>query len=144
MEYVSPYQEILSVITAGLECAGSLKDTAMEASALLQAGEIGRAQESYAARGEVLTMMVRLDSQLTEMMSDARASFSGKEWGHLVEMGGQLRDLLEEANRIDLVNMRQLEDESQSIAGELGRLRQGRQVAQSYQSPRHASADYQA
>ena len=144
MDNTSPYQEILSVIKAGLQCAGSLKDTAQEASALLQAGELSRAQESYAARGEVLTMMARLDGQLTEMMSAARSRFSGKEWAHLVEMGSRLRDLLEEANRLDLVNMRQLEEKSHSIAGELGRLRQGRQVSQSYQSPRHAKADYQA
>jgi|GEM_PF-3487589 len=144
MENASPYEEILSVIKAGMECASSLKDTAQEASALLQSGEVGRAQESYTARGEVLSMMVTLEGQLTEMMSASRAQFSGKEWAHLVETGSELRALLEEANRLDLLNMRQIEEDSRSIAGELSRLKQGRQVAQSYQSPRHAKADFQA
>lgn len=140
----SPYQDILTVLESALECALSLQATAHEAEALLQAGEIDQVQDLYRTRGEVVKMMTDLDRRLGESMSQARPSLSGKEWGHLVETGGRLRDVLADAAQTDGQNRDRIEVECESISKELGRLRQGKQAAKSYQSAQRANAEYSA
>jgi hypothetical protein len=144
MQASSPYNEILAVLEAGMECAGSLRTKADEAEKLLELGEIEDARACYAARGEVLSMMSNLDSRLVAMMNAARPSLSGKEWGHLVELGSKLHEELAIASQTDERNVAQIKDKSQLLSVELNRLKHGRQMAQSYQSPRQAKAQYQA
>jgi hypothetical protein len=146
MEHKEMVDEIASILKAELSCAESLHATSSEAHTLLEEGKFDLLKERYRSRGEVLNLMVSLDRQLADLLTQARRVLTDDEWSSLIVLGEEVHRLMMSIMSLDRVNRNGIEDGCRDIAEKLKMLHQGNKMVHQYlrQDQTAANAGYQA